>query len=57
MGGAILVLGSLLAAVPGRRRRPTDPVSAPIPAMADGDGGGRRHRAVADDDPVDAESP
>jgi hypothetical protein len=56
VGGAILVLGSLLAAVPGRRRRPTDPVSAPIPAMADGDGG-VRHRAVADDDPRDAEPP
>ncbi len=37
VGGAILVLGSVLAAVPGRRRRPTDPVSAPLPAMAGGD--------------------
>jgi cytochrome c-type biogenesis protein CcmF len=29
-GGALLVLGSVLAALPGRRRRPTDPVSAPV---------------------------
>ncbi len=29
-GGAIIVAGSALAAVPGRRRRPTDPVSAPV---------------------------
>jgi cytochrome c-type biogenesis protein CcmF len=35
VGGAILVLGSLLALVPCRRRRPTDPVSAPVPAVAD----------------------
>jgi len=42
VGGGILVLGSLLAAVPGRRRRPTDPVSAPLPALADGNGRGRR---------------
>ncbi len=49
VGGAILVLGSVLAAIPGRRRRPTDPVSAPVPAMADGDGDGRR-RPVGDDD-------
>jgi cytochrome c-type biogenesis protein CcmF len=30
VGGTILVLGAVLAAVPGRRRRPTDPVSAPV---------------------------
>ena len=60
VGGAILVLGSLLAAVPGRRRRPTDPVSAPVPAVAgggaptngnghgDGDGAGRHDRVVVD---------
>lgn len=35
-GGAILVFGSVLAALPGRRRRrPTDPVSAPVPAAAE----------------------
>ena len=28
VGGLLLVIGSALAAVPGRRRRPTDPVSA-----------------------------
>ena len=30
IGGAVMALGTLLAAFPGRRRRPTDPVSAPI---------------------------
>jgi cytochrome c-type biogenesis protein CcmF len=35
VGGAILVIGSILAAVPGRRRRQaTDAVSAPVPAVA-----------------------
>ena len=29
-GGAVMAFGSLLAAFPGRRRRPTDPVSAPV---------------------------
>ncbi len=31
VGGTILAAGAVLAAVPGRRRRPTDPVSAPAP--------------------------
>jgi cytochrome c-type biogenesis protein CcmF len=48
VGGAILVLGSVLAALPGRRRRPTDPVSAPVPAVADGNGHGRRRPATDD---------
>jgi cytochrome c-type biogenesis protein CcmF len=30
IGGAIMALGTVLAAWPGRRRRPTDPVSAPV---------------------------
>jgi cytochrome c-type biogenesis protein CcmF len=30
IGGGMMALGTLLAAFPGRRRRPTDPVSAPI---------------------------
>jgi cytochrome c-type biogenesis protein CcmF len=35
IGGALMALGTLLAAFPGsRRRRPTDPVSAPVPAAA-----------------------
>jgi cytochrome c-type biogenesis protein CcmF len=32
-GGALLVVGAVLAAVPGRRRRPTDPASAPLPPL------------------------
>jgi cytochrome c-type biogenesis protein CcmF len=31
IGGALMALGTLMAAVPGRRRRPTDPASAPTP--------------------------
>lgn len=30
IGGALMALGTLLSAFPGRRRRPTDPTSAPI---------------------------
>lgn len=36
IGGLIMALGTLLAAFPGsRRRRPTDPVSAPVPSVAE----------------------
>ena len=34
VGGALVVLGAVLSALPGRRRRPTDPVSAPVPGAA-----------------------
>jgi cytochrome c-type biogenesis protein CcmF len=34
-GGAVMVLGTALAAFPGRRRRPIDPVSAAIPTALD----------------------
>ncbi|HVA02894.1 MAG TPA: heme lyase CcmF/NrfE family subunit [Acidimicrobiales bacterium] len=37
-GGLLLVIGSALAAVPGKRRRATDPVSAPVPGAEAGDG-------------------
>ncbi len=57
VGGGILVLGSLLAAVPGRRRRPTDPVSAPVPAMAGGNGNGRRRSGNGDGDPERVAAP
>ena len=40
IGGGILALGTLLAAWPGRRRRPIDPVSAPIPGPPVHVGGG-----------------
>ncbi len=33
VGGGITAGGGVLSALPGRRRRPTDPVSAPIPEM------------------------
>jgi cytochrome c-type biogenesis protein CcmF len=35
LGGALVVLGAVLAALPGRRRRPTDPVSAPVRGASD----------------------
>jgi cytochrome c-type biogenesis protein CcmF len=31
IGGTVMAIGTALAAWPGRRRRPTDPVSAPVP--------------------------
>ncbi|MEZ5182593.1 MAG: cytochrome c-type biogenesis CcmF C-terminal domain-containing protein [Acidimicrobiales bacterium] len=41
IGGAVMGIGSILAAFPGRRRRPTDPTSAPAaidaPPVAPGD--------------------
>ena len=33
-GGAVMAIGSVLAAFPGRRRRGTEPVSAPAVAEA-----------------------
>jgi cytochrome c-type biogenesis protein CcmF len=47
-GGALLVIGSVLAAVPGRRRRPTDPVSAPVPSVRAG------HRSTGSGDGLGA---
>jgi len=48
VGGGVMVAGTALAAFPGRRRNPIDPVSAPVPAPEAGDaplppgtGGGR----------------
>ncbi|MGH9133767.1 MAG: cytochrome c-type biogenesis CcmF C-terminal domain-containing protein, partial [Ilumatobacteraceae bacterium] len=38
IGGAVMVIGTILAAFPGgRRRRPTEPVSQPIAASGDGE--------------------
>ena len=34
VGAGIIGFGSVLSAIPGRRRRPTDPVSAPVVAVA-----------------------
>lgn len=34
IGGGVMGVGTLLAAWPGRRRRPTDPVSAPLATVA-----------------------
>jgi cytochrome c-type biogenesis protein CcmF len=41
IGGALVAVGSVLSAVPGRRRRPTDPVSTPVAdTRLPGPGGG-----------------
>ncbi|MFM2073591.1 MAG: cytochrome c-type biosis protein CcmF [Actinomycetota bacterium] len=34
IGGGLMAIGTLLSAFPGRRRRPTAPVSAPVPERA-----------------------
>jgi cytochrome c-type biogenesis protein CcmF len=34
VGGGLVVVGSVLSAIPGRRRRPTDPVSASVAGVA-----------------------
>jgi hypothetical protein len=39
VGGGIMAFGTVLAAWPGRRRRPTDPVSAPIAVAGAGPDG------------------
>jgi hypothetical protein len=55
IGGAVMALGTILAAFPGRRRNPIDPVSAPVPAMAaGGDGNGDRSGDGAVTAPVGA---
>ncbi len=33
-GGALMAIGTVLSAFPGRRRKPTDPTSAPLPERA-----------------------
>jgi cytochrome c-type biogenesis protein CcmF len=49
IGGIVMVLGTALAAFPGRRRRnPIDPVSAPVPGADLADGGGSGGRPTAD---------
>jgi cytochrome c-type biogenesis protein CcmF len=35
IGGGIMAIGAALAAWPGRRRNPLDPVSAPVPRASD----------------------
>jgi len=35
VGGAVTAAGAVLAAIPGRRRRPTDPSSVALPELAD----------------------
>ncbi len=70
IGAGLVAAGSVLSAIPGRRRRPTDPVSAPSagadrPAVPRGGGGdaggdtvpGHRRESGADPVPVGAGDP
>ena len=59
IGAGLVGFGSVLSAIPGRRRRPTDPVSTPVfdpvpPARAAGDGtvDGPQARPEAEADPL-----
>jgi cytochrome c-type biogenesis protein CcmF len=49
IGGALMAVGTVLAAFPGRRRRPTSPVSAPVD-IADTDDA-LEHEPTGDPDP------
>ncbi len=58
-GGALIVIGSVLSAIPGRRRRPTDPVSAPVvdaaraPLLPGDDAGGPEgDRSASEGEPL-----
>jgi len=48
VGGGVMAFGTILAAWPGRRRRPTDAASAPVPGAA----AGPRPDDLLDDDPT-----
>ena len=45
IGGAVMAFGTVLAAFPGRRRNPVDPVSAPLPTRRAGTSGPEREGA------------
>ncbi len=47
-GGALMAVGTVLAAFPGRRRRPTDPASAPIMSRPADEVAARQDEAAAD---------
>jgi cytochrome c-type biogenesis protein CcmF len=58
VGAGLIGVGSILSAIPGRRRRPTDPVSTPVvaaPPVASGDGppvAGPEDRPEVEADPL-----
>lgn len=47
-GGGLIVVGSVLSAVPGKRRRPTDPVSRPVVGGGQGAPGDDEHPGSPD---------
>jgi hypothetical protein len=55
IGGGLLLVGTLLSAFPGQRRRPTDPVSAPIGVKAVAPDGGEPHGGDTDGDDTDGD--
>ena len=48
IGGGVIAVGTVLAAWPGRRRNPIDPVSAPISTERDEERGDERELAGVD---------
>jgi cytochrome c-type biogenesis protein CcmF len=48
IGGGVMVMGTLLAAWPGQRRNPIDPVSAPVTTERDPERGDERELAGVD---------
>ena len=54
IGGGVMAFGTVLAAWPGRRRRPTDPVSAPVRTTASGGGADDDTSSPASDAPQPA---
>jgi cytochrome c-type biogenesis protein CcmF len=55
IGGGVIALGTALAAFPGRHRRPTQPVSAPVPERRGGhDDPGGRERPTREPETVHA---
>jgi cytochrome c-type biogenesis protein CcmF len=51
IGGGVMAVGTALAAFPGRRRSPIDPVSAPVPDAAGRSGPGQSGRASTGSEP------
>jgi cytochrome c-type biogenesis protein CcmF len=56
VGAGIIGFGSILSAIPGRRRRPTDPVSAPVVDVAPPVSGGDSPPVAGPEDRPDVEA-
>ena len=56
VGAGLIGVGSVLSAIPGRRRRPTDPVSAPVVEVAPAASGGDSPPVAGPEDRPDVEA-